>query len=277
MDSKKNLFTLNDSEKNDENKPNTINTLVPSFFSLNQFLSFIPTPEEELEEIEKDDKILQERITEAEESLQKIETRMKTHPEETEELQEKWNFINSLLESFEYDLKYNKVHKKSLTNLYYENDDDIANQEFSNQLPELFATTFISTKKKMEDVNQIVNKLKKDSIKAIEECIYCNQILKDEKGRKISKQHFHLNKENFIYYHPVICIDCLETLYPENSIVFKEEDHEDCCKKGSKIYSNQLNIDNPIIDGYITKLKIKEKEKNKEMIMMKPEKNSLDL
>jgi hypothetical protein len=280
MDTRKKLFKLDleDLEDSSESsKPTNIVTLFSSQTNyLSQFLSFIPSPEEELEELDKDNNTLEEKIKEAEESLRAIEDRLKTHPEETDTLQSQWDFISSLLESYEYDLKYNKVHKKSLTNLYYEEDDDTANQKFTNQLPELLATTFVSTKKKMEDVNQIVNKLKKDSIKPIEECIYCHTILKDDKGRKTSKQHFHLNNDSFIYYHPVICIDCIKILIKDFSYEFKEEDHEGCCKKGSKIYSNILINDYPCFNEYIAKLKIKEKEKNKEIIMIKPEKDILN-
>jgi hypothetical protein len=281
MDNKKNLFKLgsSSSEEPNESKPSNILTKIfsPQSNFLSQFLACIPSPEEELEELDKDNTNLEEKIKEAEESLQAIEERMKTHPEDSEELQTQWDFINSLLESFEYDLKYNKAHKKSLTNLYYEEDDDAANQEFTNQLPELLATTFISTKKKMEDVNQIVNKLKKDSIKAIEECIYCHLVLKDDKGRKTSKQHFHLNNDNFIYYHPVICVECINSFSEFESIEFKEEEHEGCCKKSSKIYSNILTNHYPCFDEYVAKLKMKEKEKNKDMLMIKPEKNNFDL
>jgi hypothetical protein len=277
MDSKKKLFTLDSNESTETHKPTTVLKLFSSQTNfLSQFLACIPSPEEELEELDKDNTTLQEKIKEAEESLQLIEDRMKTHPDESEELKDQWEFINSLLESFEYDLKYNKAHKKSLTNLYYEEDDDIANQEFTSQLPELFATTFISTKKKMEDVNQIVNKLKKESIKAIEECIYCNLVLKDDKGRKTSKQHFHLNNDSFLYYYPVICIDCVKIVVPDFTIEFKEEEYEGCCKKGSKIYSNILTNDYPCFNEYIEKLKIKEKERNKETIMIKSEKDILD-
>lgn len=281
MDNKKKLFKLDLEQSSEDLKESSKPTNILTLFSkqtnfLGQFLSFIPSPEEELEELDKDNNTLEEKIKEAEESLRAIEDRLKTHPEETNTLQSQWDFISSLLESYEYDLKYNKVHKKSLTNLYYEEDDDTANQQFTNQLPELLATTFISTKKKMEDVNQIVNKLKKDSIKPIEECIYCHIILKDDKGRKTSKQHFHLNNDSFLYYHPVICVDCINSFPELNSIEFKEEEHEGCCKKGYKIYSNILTNDYPCFNEYITKLKIKEKEKNKETIMIKPEKDILD-
>jgi hypothetical protein len=287
MDARKKLFKLDSEDLEESDKSSKSNdfkstTILTTFFSnqtnfLNQFLACIPSPEEELEELDKDNTTLEEKIKEAEESLQSIEERIKTHPEDSEELKDHWEFINSLLESYEYDLKYNKVHKKSLTNLYYEEDDDTANKEFTSQLPELFVTTFISTKKKMEDVNQIVDKLKKDSIKAIEECIYCNVILKDDKGRKTSKQHFHLNNESFLYYHPVICVECIKIVIEDFSIEFKEEEYEGCCKKGSKIYSNILINDYSCLEEYITKLKIKEKEKNKENIMIKAEKDILDL
>ena len=280
MDARKKLFTLESEDSSESSKSSKHSNVLTLFSSqtnyLSQFLSFIPSPEEELEELDKDNNTLEEKIKEAEESLQAIENRLKTHPDESETLQSQWDFISSLLESYEYDLKYNKAHKKSLTNLYYEEDDDTANQQFTSQLPELLATTFVSTKKKMEDVNQIVNKLKKDSIKPIEECIYCHTIIKDDKGRKTSKQHFHLNNDSFLYYHPVICVECIKIIIKDFSYEFKEDEHENCCKKGSKIYSNNLINEYTELEEYIAKLKVKEKEKNKETIMIKPEKDILN-
>jgi hypothetical protein len=236
--------------------------------------------------MEKDEEILKEKIKEAEENLELITERMKSHPEELENLQEKWELINNLLESYEYDLKYNTAHKKSLTNIYFEESDEKAEENFSNQLPELLATSIFSSKKKMEDVNTIVKKTEKKSIvRKIEECIVCELVLKDDKGRKTSKQHFHfveligVNLDFFEYYKPVICIDCIKKIDEENIFGFnnelKESEEElsfenDCCKKGLKIFSNNLSGNYPILIPYFEKIMEKEKEKNKENIMMKP-------
>jgi hypothetical protein len=63
---------------------------------------------------------------------------MKSHPEELENLQEKWELIHNLLESYEYDLQYNTAHKKSLTNIYFEENElqvlikEIENSPFYN-------------------------------------------------------------------------------------------------------------------------------------------------
>jgi hypothetical protein len=299
MDSKKKLFTVDteDSEESNSLKNSLGNSLILKSFNLGfnfeLLSSMFPTPEEEIEEIEKDEEILKEKIKEAEENLELVTERMKSNPEEIENLQEKWELIHNLLESYEYDLKYNTVHKKSLTNIYFEENDDKAEENFSNQFPELLATSIFSSKKKMEDVNTIVKKTeKKTTTRIIEECIYCELVLKDDKGRKTSKQHFHfvdlegVNLDFFEYYKPVICVDCIKKI--DENIVFQfnnelqESEEElsfdnDCCKKGLKIFSNNLSGNYPILIQYFEKIIQKEKEKNKENIMMKPEKNIFDL
>ena len=308
MDSKKKLFTLDSSNEISEDSSCLFKTkessssLVLKSFNLGfDFFSLFPTPEEEIEEMEKDEVILKEKIKEAEENLELVTERMKSHPEEIENLQEKWELIHNLLESYEYDLKYNTVHKKSLTNIYFEESDEKAEENFSNQLPELLATSIFSSKKKMEDVNTIVKKTeKKANTRIIEECIICELVLKDDKGRKTSKQHFHfvelegVNLDFFEHYKPVICIDCIKKIDEENIFQFKNEPNDelkeseeeleekisfdkDCCKKGLKIFSNNLSGNYPILIPYFEKIIQKEKEKNKENIMMKPKNFSFDL
>ena len=293
MDSKKKLFTLDSEDTNKSSELKHSSSLALKSFNLGfnfeLLSSMFPTPEEEIEEIEKDEEILKEKIKEAEENLELVTERMKSHPEELENLQEKWELIHNLLESYEYDLKYNTVHKKSLTNIYFEESDEKAEENFSNQLPELLATSIFSSKKKMEDVNTIVKKTEKKTIvRKIEECIVCELVLKDDKGRKTSKQHFHfvelegINLDFFEYYKPVICIDCIKKIDEENIFQFKDELQEseeelsfdnDCCKKGLKIFSNNLSGNYPILIPYFEKVIQKEKEKIKDFITTKPEKN----
>ena len=289
MTSKKNLFTLK--EENIETVNPKHSSIIPFLSSgLEQFFAQFPTPEEEIEELNKDEEILNEKIKEAEENLKAIEERIQSHSEEAEELQEKWELVHNLLESYEYDLKYNIAHKKSLNNIYFEEDDEKAEENFSNQLPELLATSIFSSKKKMEDVNKIVKKTEKSStVRIIEECIYCECILKDDKGRKTSKQHFHfeklegINLDSFLYYKPVICVECIQILDKETNQELGERfaesssDSENCCKKGSTVYSNNLSGNYPILIPYFEKIIEKEKEKNKEFLMLKPKNFSFDL
>lgn len=299
MSSKKKLFTLTSDDVEDSQSSNSLKNslIVKSFnlgFNFELLSSMFPTPEEEIEEIEKDEEILKEKIKEAEENLELINERIKSHPNEADELQEKWELIHNLLESFEYDLKYNNVHKKSLTNIYFEESDEKAEETFSTQLPELLATSIFSSKKKMEDVNTIVKKTEnKTVIRKIEECIYCELILKDDKGRKTSKQHYHfvelegVNLDFFEYYKPVICVDCIKKIDENNRFQFnpesedKSEDktsiNESCCKKGLILYSNNLSGNYPILIPFFEKIIQKEKEKNKEFIMLKPKNFSFDL
>jgi hypothetical protein len=268
--SKKNLFKLDETEikKDTEDKEvSSVSSIIcknsGSLSFLDEFLKFLPTPEEEMEENQRDEAFLKEKIKELNDTLTIIEEKMIANGEENiKELRSKWDMIESVLEMYETELENVKIHKKSIQ--YFMNEED---EEFENQLPEVILSSIFSTQKKMKDVDVTIDIIKTVKEKRIEECIYCEKILKDDKGRKTSKTHFHFNSEinkKFMYSKPVLCIDCAQNILKEDSPKFTEEDidnSDDCCKKGNKIFSSILDKDYPELNPYFQNFQNKEKEK----------------
>lgn len=210
-------------------------------------LDMLPTPEEEIKNMIKDEEKLEELIKETKEVLEKIEIALLNSQDEcNEELQSLKSHYTSLLETFESELQFTKFQHKSMDNILKSEDSD---EELN--IPELLANSIVSTRKKMEDVNDVVKSIEKNSKKnRIEECIYCFTTVKDEHGRKASVKHIHINNkfaETFKKYKPVICMDCFDKnikteLISKDEIIFEDEDKivDSTCKKGSKIYSYEL-------------------------------------
>lgn len=275
----KKLFKLLDSEedtKKDSNE-NPLESLIIKHDSNDFFeklLNFLPTPEDELENMKKDEEILLNQINEIKEVIERIEFRLneiKAHNlesniykqdpehnsslEEFQDLSSKKDYYTVLLESYEADYEYTNSQKKSLG--YLIEDCEEGDDKFEEQLPELLSKTFTSTKKKMEDVNSVVKILENQSKKnKIEECVECGLQFRDAQGRKTMLKHFHLKGfEELKKYKPIICLECFKTFLSVNEslkdIEFEEEDFLDCskelCKKGNKIYNSKIIINNPEI------------------------------
>jgi len=226
-----------------------------------RFLDMLPTPEEEIENMIKDEEKLEELIKETKEVLEKIDNSLNSSDssdliqDDITELENMKSHYTSLLETFESELQCTKVQHKSMNTILNSED---SNDEFETNIPELLANSIVSTRKKMEDVNDVVKSIEKIAKKnRIEECIYCFTILKDECGRKTSLKHVHINNDyvnTFKKYKPVICIDCINKYCDLEEIPkeFKDVDNfekldsenlESTCKKGSKIYSYELKKD----------------------------------
>lgn len=260
--SKKNLFKLDDKNDMEETSVSFLSSLIvknSGISFLDEFLKLLPTPEEEMEENQRDESFLNEKIKELNDTLTIIEEKMITYPDDIEELRSKWDMIESVLETYETELENVKVHKKSIQ--YFMNEDD---EEFENQLPEVILSSIFSTQKKMKDIDVTIGIINKVKEKQIEECIYCEKILKDDKGRKTSREHFHFNSDTdgkFIHYKPVLCLECSEIILKDETPKFIEEKELNCCKKGNKIFSSILDKNYPQLDIYIQKFQNKEKEK----------------
>jgi hypothetical protein len=246
------IFTTEDevsSSKDIESKP-IIKYEEKNFWD--RMLDMLPTPEQEIENMEKDEIKLNEMIQETKEALEKIDKALiseKIEDYDVENLNSLKLRYTSLLEEFESELQCIKIQHKSMNSILDE-DYNSENDEFEKNIPELIANSMLSTKKKMEDVNDVVKTIEKISKKnRIEECIHCERIIKDEQGRKSSILHIHLHDkiiEDFKKYKPVICLDCFEIFKMSKSEKFdynvkvSEIDSETVCKKGSKIYSKEL-------------------------------------
>lgn len=271
----KNLFKLVDSEdpKKDSNE-DPLGSLILKKDSNNFFeklLNFLPTPEDELENIKEEEEKLLNQINEIKEVIERIEFRLNeikaedlesniykqnSSNEEFQDLSSKKDYYIVLLESYEADYEYANTQKKSLG--YLIEDCEEGDDKFEEQLPELLSKTFINTKKKMEDVNSVVKILENQSKKnKIEECVECGLQFRDAQGRKTALKHFHL--EGFEYlkkYKPIICLECFIKFKKDNleDIKFEEDaikdsfdDSTDFCKKGNKIYNSKIILNDPEI------------------------------
>ena len=213
--------------------------------------SMIPSPEEEFENIDKESGLLKEKIEELKDAIQKIEKRIsEIDDEETIEfLQNQKEQYISILETYESDLSYNSVHKKSLRFLINDTEED--DEKFQSQIPALLANTYVSTKKKMEDVNSLV-KILEDETKhrKTEQCMECQAIIKDKDGRKTMIKHFHFTNFDTLEHHMLtICIDCVQKIDELQSIIFNEDPVESSyiCKKGKHILSCSVEKESPYL------------------------------
>ena len=213
--------------------------------------AMIPSPEEEFENIDKESGLLKEKIEELKDAIKKLERRISEINDEEilEFLQNQKEQYISILETYESDLSYNSVHKKSLRFLINDTEED--DEKFQSQIPALLANTYVSTKKKMEDVNSVV-KILEDETKhrKIEQCMECQTIIKDKDGRKTMLKHFHFTNFDTLEHHVLtICIDCAQKIDELQSIIFNEDTTESSyiCKKGKHILSCSVEKESPYL------------------------------
>jgi len=263
MSKSKFKFNLEDNSSEEENV--IVKYEEKSFWD--KLLDALPTPEEELETMKQDQVKLSDLIEETKEVIKKIDTTLEDKSLEDEDknnLNQKLEYYTNMLETFESELRCTKVQEKSLDKMLKEEETG-EEGAFEESLPELIANSLVTSKKKMEDVNSVVKSIEISSKKnRIEECIICEVNIKDDKGRKASIRHFHLlGYETFIKYKPVICVDCFIKKQSEGnieaikSIVVSEEfenDSETACKKGNKIYSEELEVEIPEFKIFAKKL-----------------------
>jgi hypothetical protein len=247
----KKLFKLSDFSESEKSKESKIVQYNSNDF-LEKLLNFLPTPEDEIENMKKDEEILLDKINEIKEVLDKIEFRLNEENSNLEinkakssELEELKDYYTVLLESYQADYEYTNVQKKSLG--YLIEDCPEGDDKFEEQIPDLLTKTFVSTKKKMEDVNSVVKILEVQTKKnKIEECIECGLQFRDAEGRKTAIKHFHLEGfDDLKKYKPILCLECSKKF---DNIHFEEALEEDCielCKKGNKIYNSKNILNNP--------------------------------
>lgn len=231
----------------------------------------LPTPEQQIEAMIKDEEKLEELIKDIKDVLIKIEEAEKLKDYESEEskdsIESVKNHYTSLLEEFENELQCIKVQHKSM-NIILDENYDSENDDFEKNIPELIANFMVSSEKKIKEVNDVVKTIeKKSKNNRIEECIQCFAIIKDHQGRKTSIEHIHLNDklfDSFKKYKPVICLECFKELNPIINIDNIKEstiDSENVCKKGSKIYSKELLEEIPaFIEKYNKYIKLENEE-----------------
>jgi len=254
MDTKKKLFKI-DEDVSNEDKPITNIIKYDELNSWESLFAMIPTPEQECENIDKESSILEEKIQELKNIICIIEDKIKElsvvtdiekDPEEISGLLSKKEQYISILETYESDLSYNSIHKKSLGFLINDTPED--DEKFQSQIPTLLANTYISTKKKMEDVNSLVDILTAESKnRKIEQCIECKIMIKDKDGKKTALKHFHFTNFNTLEHHLMtLCVDCANKIEGLQNMIFCEDSIENSyiCKRGKNILSCSIEKEN---------------------------------
>lgn len=215
--------------------------------------ALFPTPEEEMNNLSEEEHEIQEKIEEISDVLEKLHIFLINEDlpdEEKKQLQDKEEYYLSLLDSFNSDMKTIAVQKKAVKTYLGKDfeemdseEEEKVTEEFESHIPSLLLTSFASTYKKMEDINSVVDRVKKESKSYIpEECIECKCITKEKNNRKNDIPHYHfVGKEYSIWtvLRPVLCFNCAEKL--ELSIPEKEELLDLVpCKKGSRQLSKEI-------------------------------------
>jgi hypothetical protein len=265
---KSTLFKLKE-EKDIEDTKTSIckKEIIPTNF-WDLILSSLPTPEEEIETMEKDESVISENIKELQEILSKIQEALSSDDiseEDKEVLKGRYVQYETLLDTYSSDLTCTSIQKKALTTLL--KDDELEDEKLEKEFPSMLATSIFSTKKKMEDVNSIVDIIEtKEKKNKVEICVECNATVKDDKGRKSSIQHYHFPKDlSTKKYKPVVCFKCIKTSENINlEYEFKPDKSDEIneiCQKGSTVYSCTLSEEIPYLKekiGDFIKNKMKE-------------------
>ena len=229
-----------------------------------QFLYTLPTPEESLVKSK-------DQIAELESVIQKINTKIEelSH-DNTEDAIDSVAYLKEQLESYTMELDYIKEQNHMLSAIVTEDDD-----EFLENIPTFYKTMKKSVDEKIEDVNTVVEIIKKK--RELENCMKCEKKIRDEKGRKSSVKHYHVKNINTIYenddyiYTPVICDSCLNSIMNntvETSTVFKN------CSKGEVDYGFVIEDNDlqEIYNSYAHKIESIDKEKEIKKLLENEEK-----
>jgi hypothetical protein len=208
-----------------------------------RFFESLPTPEESLVEAKRQETELESTVQKIKEKIIEIENKISENPEELEELNDSSVYLKTQLENYEAELAYVKEQKVMFKAIASEDDDN-----FIDNIPTFYDAMKTSVDKQIKDVKETISIIKKTK-RHIEICIECKKKIRDEKGRKASVKHYHINLlkfddvnirnyENDEYiYTPVICESCMSSEIPEDISVLKN------CSKGEIDYGYLVNFD----------------------------------
>jgi hypothetical protein len=219
-----------------------------------RFFESLPTPEESLIEAKRQESELKNTISKIKEKLYEIENEMKHQDvleEELEDLYDSSNYLKTQLENYEAEYEYVKEQAIMFNSIANENDDD-----FIENIPTFYDAMKNSVDKKIKDVKEAISIIKKNK-RNLEICVECKKQIRDEKGRKASIKHYHINllsfenihikvyeNEEFIY-NPVICESCFE------NEALNDNDYEKIvvktCSKAEVDYGYDVNFDKKIL------------------------------
>lgn len=230
-----------------------------------RFFESLPTPEESLVEAQKQESELETTIQKIKDKIDEIENKIfdvesseilpnsVSEPEkqdfskeELEDMADSLNYLKTQLENYEAELAYVKEQKVMFKAIASEDDDN-----FIENIPTFYDAMKTSVDKQIQDVKETVSIIKK-SKRHIEICIECKKKIRDEKGRKASVKHYHINLLSFedvnirdyendeYIYTPVICESCIrigDSEILEDISVLKN------CSKGEIDYGYLVNFE----------------------------------
>lgn len=215
-----------------------------------RFFESLPTPEESLVQAQRQESELETTIQKIKDKIDEINNNFfnAENPEiisndQIEDMTDSLDYLKNQLENYEAELAYVKEQKVMFSAIASEDDDN-----FIENIPTFYDAMKTSVDKKIKDVKETISIIKKTK-RHIEICIECKKKIRDEKGRKASVKHYHINLlmfddvnirdyENDEYiYTPVICENCMSSEIPDDTSVFKN------CSKGDIDYGYLVNFE----------------------------------
>lgn len=216
-----------------------------------RFFESLPTPEESLVEAQRQESELESTIQKIKDKIIEIEDRIfdvenpdyNPTKEELEDMADSLNYLKTQLENYEAELAYVKEQKVMFSAIASEDDDN-----FIENIPTFYDAMKTSVDRQIKDVKETISIIKKTK-RHIEICVECKKKIRDEKGRKASVKHYHINLlmfedvnirdyENDEYiYTPVICESCMGTEKSSDFSVLKN------CSKGDVDYGYLVNFE----------------------------------
>jgi len=224
-----------------------------------RFFESLPTPEESLVEAKRQEAELESTISRIKDKIEELEGKILNdgeNPEEIEELQDSIVYLNNQLENYEAEYEYVKEQSIMFNAISNEDDDN-----FIDNIPTFYDAMKTSVDRQIKDVKETVSIIKKTK-RQLEICIECKKKIRDEKGRKASVKHYHINLQSFrefckssesevnirdyendeYIYTPVICETCIvqENL---SSDICNDTSVVKNCSKGEIDYGYLVNFD----------------------------------
>jgi hypothetical protein len=232
-----------------------------------RFFESLPTPEESLVEAKRQETELETTICRIKDKINELETKMFNDGENSEEINDSIEYLNTQLENYEAELEYVKEQAIMFNSIANEDDDD-----FIENIPTFYDAMKNSVDRQIKDVKEAISIIKKNK-RHLEICVECKKQIRDEKGRKASVKHYHINLLSFrefckfsgseaskdehikVYendefiYNPVICESCIRNFVSEEVLESIQEEILAIknCSKGEVDYGYDVNFDKKIL------------------------------
>jgi hypothetical protein len=228
-----------------------------------RFFESLPTPEESLVEAKRQETELESTISKIKDKIEEIEAKMLNdceNPEEINDLEDSADYLKNQLENYEAEYEYVKEQSVMFNAITNEDDDN-----FIDNIPTFYDAMKNSVDRQIKDVKETVSIIKKTK-RQIEICIDCKKKIRDEKGRKSSVKHYHINLLSFrefckssgseaskdvnirdyendeYIYTPVICESCMGKI-SLSSDISNDTSVVKNCSKGEVDYGYLVNFD----------------------------------